>query len=103
MFGNLNDFHDLHVSIASGILTQVLTYLRGGPVLIAPSKIIHWGTNILPPKWCVDLSAYGIVRSITSSSTIGSSGATSSSTGTSTSTRTSTSTSTSTSIVIPNY
>jgi hypothetical protein len=39
---------------------QVLTYSGGGPVLATPSRITHWGTSILPPKWCINLSTYAI-------------------------------------------
>jgi hypothetical protein len=27
---------------------------------MVPSKMTHWGTGILPQKWCMNLSTYGM-------------------------------------------
>jgi hypothetical protein len=40
-----------------------------GPVLTPPSRIKHWGTSTLPPKWCINLSTYNITVTNASTST----------------------------------
>jgi hypothetical protein len=40
-----------------------------GLVLTPPSRLTHWGTSTLPPKWCINLSTYGITVTSASTST----------------------------------
>ena len=40
-----------------------------GPALTPHSRITHWGTSTLPPKWCINLSTFNITVTNASAST----------------------------------